>query len=225
VGRSKKPRGPYTTAEMADDVAGVLDEVGIARAHVVGVSLGGAISQELALRHARRVKSLTLIATFAKADERMAHTAEEGAKQSGGNMVAQAMEQIASGNLTLDPKALMKFLMPLVVTPAFIERERTWLREMFNRALDHGFSSVGIAAQVAAVLSHDTVARLSTLSAPTMVMLGTEDRLVLPKLTRRLAQLIPDAELVELPGAPHGLIMEHADEVNPLLEDFMARHD
>ena len=58
-----------------------------------------------------------------------------------------------------------------------------------------------------------------------MVLLGTEDRLVLPKLTRRLAQLIPDAKLVELAGAPHGLIMEHAEEVNPLLEDWIARHD
>ena len=225
VGRSKKPAGPYTTAEMAADVIGVLDEAGIARAHVIGVSLGGAIAQELALGHARRVKSLTLISTFAKADERMARAAEEGAKHSGGNMVAQAMEQIASGKLALDPKALMKFLMPLVVTPAFIERERTWLREMFNRSLDHGFSSAGIAAQVAAALSHDTVGRLSTLAAPTMVLLGTEDRLVLPKLTRRLAQLIPDAKLVELAGAPHGLIMEHAEEVNPLLEDWIARHD
>src|SRR5215468_7406251 len=56
VGRSKKPPPPYSTAEMADDAAAVLDEIGVAHAHVVGVSLGGAIAQELALRHGERVK-------------------------------------------------------------------------------------------------------------------------------------------------------------------------
>ncbi|HKA86381.1 MAG TPA: alpha/beta fold hydrolase [Haliangiales bacterium] len=226
VGRSKKPKGPYATADMADDVAGVLDDAGVPRAHVVGVSLGGAISQELALRHARRVKSLALISTFARADAGMARTAEEGAhRSSGAGAVAEAMSAIAEGKIVLDPKALMKFLMPLVVTPAFIERERQWLRDMFDRALSNGFSSEGIAGQVAAALAHDTTDRLATVGAPTLVVLGTEDVLVPAGLTRRLAQLIPGARLVEISDAPHGLIMEHADTVNPLLAEWLASHD
>ncbi len=226
VGRSKKPKGPYTTSEMADDVAGVLDDAGIPRAHVVGVSLGGAIAQELALQHGRRVKSLALVSTFARADAHMAKTAEEGAQASAGyGFVAEALSAIASGKIVLDPKALMKFLMPLVVTPAFIERERQWLRDMFDRALANGFSSEGIAGQVAAAMAHDTTERLATVGAPTLVILGTKDHLVPAGLTRRLAQLVPTARLVEIDDAPHGLIMEHADTVNPLLGDWLASHD
>jgi len=96
---------------------------------------------------------------------------------------------------------------------------------MFERALAHGFSSEGIAGQVAAALAHDTVDRLATLAAPTMVVLGTRDRLVPPGLTRRLAQLVPGARLVELADAPHGLILEHADAVNPLFDEWLASHD
>jgi pimeloyl-ACP methyl ester carboxylesterase len=135
------------------------------------------------------------------------------------------MAAIASGTIVLDPKALMKFLMPLVVTPAFIERERQWLRDLFDRALANGFSSEGIAGQVAAALAHDTTQRLAMLGAPTLVILGTKDHLVPARLTRRLAQLISGSRLVEIPDAPHGLIMEHADIVNPLLDEWLASHD
>src|SRR5262249_44004996 len=193
---------------------------------VIGVSLGGAIAQELALGHARRVKSLALVATFARADDEMRTKADEGARRAGGGgMVAEAMAAIASGKVVLDPKALMKVLMPLVVTPAFMERERQWLRDVFDRALQNGFSTEGIAGQVAAAMAHDTVDRLATLAPPTLVVLGTKDVLVPPRLTRRLAQLVPGARLVEIPDAPHGLILEHADAVNPLFDEWLASHD
>src|SRR5438093_13759231 len=66
VGRSAKPPGPYTIHEMADDTVGLLDALGIARAHVVGVSMGGMIAQELALRHPERVARLVLAMSFAR---------------------------------------------------------------------------------------------------------------------------------------------------------------
>src|SRR4029079_16620886 len=72
VGRSAKPRGPYSTAEMADDTLAVIDAAGFEqRVHVVGISLGGTIAQQVAIRHPARVRSVTLMATFGRADKAM----------------------------------------------------------------------------------------------------------------------------------------------------------
>ena len=167
-GRSARPPGPYSTAEMAADVVAALDDAGIARAHVVGLSLGGMIAQEMALGHARRVRSLVLVATAARADAALA----EAAAQS---------------------------------VPAGPEEDRQGLR-----------------GQVEALLAHDTVARLSTIGAPTLVVLATADPLVAPALSRALARGIPRSLLREIPAGSHALQRERPGELAALLEEWLA---
>src|SRR5712691_12441450 len=88
VGRSAKPPGPYTIHEMADDAAGLLDALDIARAHIVGVSMGGMIAQELALRHPQRVRGLVLACTFPEPDVEVERQREFGMTQFGGTVTA-----------------------------------------------------------------------------------------------------------------------------------------
>ena len=224
IGRSEKPAGPYTTAQLADDVAGLLDHVGWGRAHVVGLSLGGMIAQEVALRHGRRVRSLALIATYARPDSETRATAEEGAARGGVDlkMVLGAMQ---GAGVAFDPKTIMQFLMPLVFTKRFLEAEREYLKAMFERSLSYGFSTAGFAGQLAAVLSHDTVARLATIGAPTLVVTGTRDKLIAPRHSRVLADRIPGSRLVEIEGGTHGLNLEMPERLNEVLSGWLREHE
>jgi pimeloyl-ACP methyl ester carboxylesterase len=227
VGRSGKPPGPYTTVQMADDVVAVMRELGFARAHVIGISLGGAIAQEIALRHPERVATLVLIATFARFEKELARTADEGARQVG-VPISSVMSAWASADPAaapaIEPKLAYKFLMPLVFSREFLERERALLRSMFERAMGYGFSSTGLAAQVAAAMAHDALDRLERIEAPTLVVTGTADALVPPEHSRRIAERIRGARLEAITGGTHGLTIEFAAPLNQLLGSWLDEH-
>lgn len=228
VGRSSKPPAPYTTAELADDAAGVMDAAGLAEAHIVGISLGGAIAQELVLRHPGRVRSVCLVATFAGLDDAMRATADAGAGASTnarGFDPAGLVRALGDGSLRIDPQAMIGFLLPLVFTPAFIEREREYMAAMWAKALSYGLSAEGFAGQVAAAMAHDTQTRLQSIRRPTLVVTGTQDRLVPPAQSRLLAAGIPGARLVEIEGATHGLTLERYEELNTILDGWLAEND
>ena len=210
MGRSQKPAGPYTIATMADDALAVMDACGFDRAHVLGMSMGGMIAQELALRHPDRLQSLTLACTFARPDDearaQAAHSPFNPANPSG-----------------VDPQQLFKFMMGMVLTPEFITREKEWLRALRDQTMD-GFSMDGFSAQYMACMSHDTVARLPSLTLPTLIMTGTADMLVNARGSDELHRLIADSKLVKLEGGSHGFNVEQADKFNRLVLDFVAQH-
>jgi pimeloyl-ACP methyl ester carboxylesterase len=155
----------------------------------------------------------------------MRDTADEGARAAGGPDLGAMLAAVASGASTIDPGLAIAFLQPLVLSKSFIEANKAYLREVYERTASYGFSTDGFAGQIAAVLGHDTTARLATIGAPTLVVVGGGDRLVPPAATRKLAQLVPNARLVEIPGAPHGMNLERSAEVNVILEGWLAEHD
>jgi 3-oxoadipate enol-lactonase len=183
VGRSGRPPGPYTTAGMADDAVAVLDAAGEESAHVYGISLGGMIAQEIALRHPGRIRSLVLAATTP-----------------GGR------DGVATDEATL------AFFRRRAEMPA---EEAVWASVPYNYAAatrrDHGqriaddiaqrllfpIEAVPYEAQLAAALGHDAHDRLGEIRAPTLVVHGTEDRMVAPANGRALAEAIPGARLHE----------------------------
>ncbi len=221
VGRSGKPAGPYSIHQMADDAAGLLAQLGIARTHVVGVSMGGMIAQELALRHPERVRSLVLGCTYPEPDADVERQRQFSLTQFGGSVSASGEMKIDLS--TLDPMMFFQHLLPTVFNQEFIERDLAKLLPLFTGALEYGFSLEAILGQVEAVMGHKTTDRLHQIAVPTLVITGDADRLVPPANSDILAKHIPKAKLVKIAGGSHGFNFETPDLFNREVLEFLAR--
>ncbi|HEU4759650.1 MAG TPA: alpha/beta fold hydrolase [Dehalococcoidia bacterium] len=209
-GRTEKPKEPYTVPQMADDAVALLDALGIGRAHVYGMSMGGMIAQEVALRHAARVRTLVLGGTMA----------------GGPNAVMagpQRLQQWAStATLPLDRavEAGLRFL----YSPEFIAANREWLVRR-NLETAHLMPPVdALQRQFMAVVQFNTYERLHQIAAPTLIITGTEDQVVPAENARILAERIPGAQLLELAGAGHGFLVEKAAEANAAVLGFLRQY-
>lgn len=207
AGRSDKPGGAYDIRMLADDAVAVLDACDFARAHVLGISMGGMIAQELAIRHPDRVGALVLAATYAKPDDRV-RTTRAG---------------VPFDPATVDPKQLFKFMLGLTLSPEFIAREKPWLRTLRDRLLAN-WTLEGFMAQLAAAMSHDATADLHRISAPTLVLKPANDQLIPPACSDLLAREIPGARLTTFDGGAHGFNVEQPDKFNRAVLDFVDQH-
>jgi len=208
TGRTDVPPGPYTTAQMADDAASLLRALGIARAHALGVSLGGMIAQEVALRHPDLLDGLVL-----------GCTGPGGALSVRPSPEAMAVFSLAKGE---DPEAELRRMLPFLYTDACIRERPGEIEGFVRRRLDHPTPPGGYLAQLSAAVSHDASSRLDRIRARTLVITGDADRLVDRENSLRLAERIPGATLVVLPGAPHRLFAETADAFNREVLRFLS---
>jgi 3-oxoadipate enol-lactonase len=203
-GGSSVTPGPYSTAQLADDAAGLLDAVGIERAHVFGMSLGGMIAQELALRHPDRVEGLVLGCTHAgtrHAERQPRHTVR-----------AFAME-------TEDWPARMQALAPLAFRHG---AEEEFVRRFVAKKSKDVQNPEGYAAQIAAALGHDTYDRLPDIAAPTLVITGDDDQVIPAASSLPLQERIPGATLHVVRGAGHLFFLERPAETERVLRGFLA---
>ena len=207
AGRSDKPTQPFTLEQMADDAIAVLDAAGIETAHVVGASMGGVISQIIAVKYPHRVRSLTLVCTACRNHpwrqellQTWAHTAEQKGMIEVGKEAAQWV---------MSPRSFRRLV------PAF-----TWMGPLAALRPRHSFVS-----QIQAILDtrEDLVDELSSITAPTMVIVGNQDILTPRGDSEEIAERIPNAELVVISGAAHGLMMEHSATFNKILIEFLQR--
>ena len=220
VGRSAKPAGSYTIHRMADDAAAILDTLEIECAHVVGVSMGGMIAQELALRHPQRVRGLVLACTYPEPDEDVERQREFGIQQFGGSVTAAGETRIDVS--TLDPMMFLQHLLPRVFNQSFIDKELPRIMQLFSGALQWGFSMEAILGQIDAVMGHRTTDRLHGITAPTLVITGDADLLIPPANSDILARNIPGAKLVKVPGGSHAFNFETPEIFNREVLDFLA---
>ncbi len=220
VGRTSKPAGPYSIHQMADDATGVMDALGVARAHVLGVSMGGMIAQELALRHPERVSALVLACTFPEPDATVEDRRSFMVGQLGGQVSADGELQIDVASL--NPLLFVQQMLPAVFNPSFIASDLPKLMQVFAGALQYGFSMEAILGQVAAVMGHRATDRLHRIAVPTLVLTGDADQLVAPSNSDILAREIPGAKLVKVPGGSHGFNFETPEVFNREVIDFLA---
>lgn len=207
AGRSDKPVGQYTLEQMATDAISVLDAAGVETAHVVGASMGGAITQMLAIMYPERVRSMTLACTSCRNHvwrrELLAGWGDAARQRGMGAMTHEAARWV------IGPRSFRR-IMPAI----------GWLGPLAFGRPTHAFAN-----QVEAILAADDTDRreLADVTVPTLVVVGNQDILTPRGDSEELAELIPTAELVVISGAAHGLMVEHATTFNRVLGDFLRR--
>ncbi|MCC6847236.1 MAG: alpha/beta fold hydrolase [Deltaproteobacteria bacterium] len=212
----KPVRAPYRLEDMADDTAALMDVLGIARAHVVGASMGGMIAQTLAIRYPDRLLSMTSIMSTTgdvtlppATPEAMRVLLAPPPPDREGN-VAQALEA-----------------WKVIGSPKFPPDEEH-MRALFERAFDRGYHPAGVARQMAAIMaSGDRTAALRSVRVPSLVIHGDADPLVRVEGGRATAAAIPEAKLVIVEGMGHdlppGVWREIIDAVGELAARARAR--
>ncbi len=188
VGRSERSRGVYTTAEMADDVAGWFEVLDLPPAHVIGHSLGGLVAQEFVLRHPTKVRSLVLVST---------HAGSTPWKQ------AVIESWVLTKRLT-SPADFTRATLPWLVAPAFYQNEQI-IEGLIRFAERNEWPQEpeAFARQAQAALMHRTHDRLGEILKPTLVVSGELDVVNPLDVARELAGLIPGAEFLVIPGVGH----------------------
>lgn len=210
AGRSSRADRPYTMADMADDVAGLLDALAIQRAHLLGLSMGSMIGMEFALRHADRLDRLVL--------------AGPGA---------------APARSAVDPIATWSWVKTHDATgEVFGGQQLTWLfSPAFLRDQDAVRNTVALLAsnpnpvepeaygrQARAYLQFDVLDRLADILAPTLVLVGEQDLLTPPWVAGEVADAIPGARFETILGAgsSHVVPLERPEDFNRLVLDFLS---
>lgn len=201
IGDSDAPPGPYDTATMAADAVAVLDAAGVAKAHVMGASLGGMIAQTLALDHPGRVDRLILACTTPGGD---AYPMPE--------VTVRLFDEVAD---LPQEESVRRFTANALGTTGPLEK-------IVTRRLSRPQDPFAWQAQAAASQGHDTSARLGEIAAPTLVLHGTADRVIDPRNARLLAERIPDARMELLPDLGHLFFWDAPERTAELVKAFLG---
>ena len=203
-------RSAYTLADMAADGVALLDHLGIARAHIVGVSMGGMISQHIAARYPDRVLSLTSVMSTT-GNPRLPRAQKE------------AMQVLTSRPMSGDPEDLIAYSVraaKVIGSPGYPPDEER-LQRRVRSDFERGWYPQGVARQMAAIVADgDRRPMLKSIDAPTLVIHGEGDPLVPLAGGRDTADNIPGARLLTIPGMGHDLPLGLVDT----LADAIAGH-
>lgn len=207
IGKSEAPEGPYTSRMLADDAKAVVDQLGLTDFHLMGVSMGGMISQEYALAYPDDLKSVTFACTYAAPGpfcSRMFAMWGDLAPQLG---VPFVMRDVTLWAFTV---------------PFFTEREDE-LKEFEEGMAALPMSVEAYLSQLNVIQTHDTRDRIGSLSVPCMVLAGEEDILIPTRLSKELHDLIPGAQWRTVPGG-HACLWETPGPFNQAYLDFVRSH-
>jgi len=207
TGESEKRDEEIDMATLADDAANLLTALSLERAHVFGVSMGGMIAQEFALRHPARLRRLVL-----------------GCTNHGGAETVRASPEVVELLLPqrgVSPREAIQRTYAAMVTPETLANESAFLDDMAGRMLAHATPVFVFRRQMEAIGRFDASERLHEISAPTLVIAGDRDCLVPPQNAELLAAAIPQARLAIIPGAAHNFFWEARPRTAQLVTEFL----
>jgi 3-oxoadipate enol-lactonase len=206
--RSDKPPGPYSFERHVDDLAALLDTLGIGAVHLIGTSYGGEVGLHAAVRLPERVRTLSVIDSASELDPLL--------RASVRSWVMLAHRETA--------RAFYWAAIPALYSRSFVERNLALLEERVEdfAALPEEYFA-GQRALYETFLGLDLTGMLASIRCPTLVICGEEDLLKPPRLSRIIAEGIPDGELVLLPGCGHAAFLEQPGTIRSLLYGFVRR--
>jgi len=207
AGDSDKPAEDYTTAMMADDAAGLLENLGIPSARVAGISMGSGIAQELALRHPAKVRSLALISSWARCDSYM----------------REVFLHFQTARRDLSLPDFTRLLQLWIYTPDYFSREYSELEEAKGSEgpvmPNHAFG-----AQTQACINHNTLERLSAIEQPCLLTVGEMDIFTPLRFSHEMASRLPHAQLEIFKNAGHCHHWEYLGDFNKMTLSFLLKH-
>ena len=208
-GLSEKPDIDYSIAMLADDTAALIDHLNFSPAHVIGVSMGGMIAQELALRHPAKVRSLVL-----------------GCTTPGGPREIRAEGDAMAGAYSLQPMSPEDrgaALARAVYSKGHLERHPEIIAAMIEARRNRPIDPVALGHRMKALSEHDTYDRLPQIGCPTLVITGKDDALISWENSRLLAKRIPGARLEVLDPAGHCFWLERPEDSRAAIVRFLDR--
>ena len=207
VSASEKPQGPQSISLLADDIAHLLQTIGVESAHIVGASFGGFVAQEFALKYPAVTRKLVLCCT----------------SFGGPNHVLPGPEtlQAFASTKALNSEERMRANLLLAFTPEYVRTQVTEVDHIVylwttNEVPEHIYLS-----QLQAAVSFNSESRLEGIGAPTLVLTGDADVIVPVQNSRNLAARIPGAKLHIVEGGSHTFFIERAEEFNQIVTEFL----
>lgn len=202
-GNSEVPPGPYAMETLAEDLAALLDVLGVPQVGIVGLSMGGYVALALLRRYPQRVRALVLCDTRATPDTDEARAGRE--------LNAQLAE-------TQGASAIAEKMLPNLLAPGAAPELRAHLRQIIERNQPQGIAG----ALRGMAMRPDSAELLPHLSIPVLLLVGAQDSLSPPAEMRTLQQAIPGSQLVEIPGAGHLANVENPAAFNAALGAFLG---
>ena len=210
AGDSTRTGQPFTIVDLAEDAAGLLAALDLDSAHVMGISMGGMIAQELVLAHPDLLRSLTLGCTYCGG---------EGSVLASEGVMRKLAEAMSSG----DRERAIRTSWEVNVSPTFAADEAAWARFLAT-GMRYGLPVEVIMRQMQAIAGHDTSARLPSVGVPTQVVHGTLDQLLPVHNGHMIAELIPDSRLEIYEDIGHMFFLEQPERTAQLLCEHAALH-
>lgn len=209
VGKSDKPPGPYTTAMMADDCAGVLNHLGLKSTHVVGVSMGSTIAQQLALRHPQLVGKIVLMCPWARCDAK----------------AKSIFLHMKDCKARLRPEEFATYVQLLIWSKKTWDDENSFLQLMEDRqnaANDPDQQPlIGLEGQAEACINHHVLEDLKNVKHQVLVVGGEEDEFTPVWMTKEVAATLPNSALHLYPRSGHAFHWENLDVFNQQVIDWL----
>ena len=209
VARSEAPDAPFTMRDLGEDLAALLEELQIEKAHVLGASFGGFVAQEFALAHPERTRSLVLCCT----------------SYGGSGHVPPAPETLAAIASTkgLNTEERVRENLLLAFSPRFVERQAEEVERVISLRAENDVPEYAYLRQLQAAVAFDAAARVGRITAPTLVITGDADAIVPHENSLNLAAAIPGSTLRVVEGGSHTFFIERPEEFNRAVFEFIEQ--